>query len=63
MVHMGNGDNVDELASILSCGISSLLLKYLGILLGASYKAKHIWANVIEKIKRCLASWKMIYLS
>jgi hypothetical protein len=29
----------------------------------ASYKAKHIWDGVIEKIKRQLASWKMIYLS
>jgi len=32
-------------------------------LLGASYKAKPIWDGVIEKIKRQLASWKMVYLS
>lgn len=29
----------------------------------ASYKAMSIWDNVIEKIERLLASWKMKYLS
>jgi hypothetical protein len=62
-VLVGNVDNVDVLAGILGCEIASLLLKYLGLLLGASYKAKPIWDGVIEKIKRQLASWKMVYLS
>jgi hypothetical protein len=38
-------------------------LKYLGLLLEASYEAKSNWDSVVEKIKRLLASWKMMYLS
>jgi hypothetical protein len=56
-------DNVFELAGILDCGIVSLPLKYIGLPLGASHKAMHIWDGVIEKIKCRLASWKMLYLS
>jgi hypothetical protein len=37
---MGNANNVARLAGILGRGIVSLLLKYLGLHLGASYKAK-----------------------
>jgi hypothetical protein len=35
----------------LGCRVASLPLKHLGVLSGALYKAKHIWNNVIEKIK------------
>jgi hypothetical protein len=42
LVHVGNVDNVAGLARILGCGVASLPLKYLGLPLGASYKAKHI---------------------
>lgn len=52
-----------ELADILGCGTSSLPLKYLGILLRASFKAKSIWDGIMEKMERWLASWKMMYLS
>jgi hypothetical protein len=31
LVPMGNVDNVDGLAGILACGVTSLPLKYLGI--------------------------------
>jgi hypothetical protein len=55
--------NVDWLASILVCGVSSLPLRYLGLPLGASYKAKSIWDGVVEKIECRLANWKKIYLS
>jgi hypothetical protein len=44
------------LAGILGCGVASLPLKYLGLLLGASYNAKHIWDGITEKIERWLAS-------
>lgn len=60
MVHVGIVENVDELAGILGCTVSSLPLKYLDLLLGASLKAKSIWDGAIEKIERCLASWKMM---
>jgi hypothetical protein len=52
LVLVGNVDNVTGLAGILGCGVMSLPLKYLGLPLGASYKAKHIWDGVIEKIDR-----------
>jgi hypothetical protein len=39
---VGNVEHVEKVASILGYGISSLPVKYLGLPLGASYKAKHI---------------------
>jgi hypothetical protein len=56
LVPVGNVENVVGLAGILGCSVSSLHLKYLGLPLGASYKAKYIWDGVIEKIERRLAS-------
>jgi hypothetical protein len=50
LVPMGNVENVVGLAGILGCGTSSFLLKYLGFPLGARYKAKSIWAGIVEKI-------------
>ena len=35
-------------------------LKYLGLPLGAYYKAKFIWDGIVVKIERRLASWKMM---
>jgi hypothetical protein len=52
-----------RLALILGCGVSTLPVKYLGLSLGASYKAKHIWNGVIEKLEYKLANWKRMYLS
>jgi len=63
LVHVGDVDNMDELAGIMGCGVSSLPLKYLGLLLGAPFKAKSIWDDVVSKIERRLASWKRMYLS
>ena len=60
---MGNVVDVEGLADILGCGVSSLPLKYLGLPLGACYKAKSIWDGVLEKIEWRLASWKQLYLS
>jgi hypothetical protein len=51
---VGNIDHVEGLAGILGCGVFSLPLKYLGLPLGASYKAKHIWGGVIKKIERMI---------
>jgi hypothetical protein len=56
LVLTGNINNVDELANILSFGVSSFPMKNLGLSLGAPFKAKSIWDGVIEKIKRRLAS-------
>jgi hypothetical protein len=48
--------NVDELAGILGCGVSSLPLKYLDLLLGPCFKVKSIWDAVVEKIEYRLGS-------
>jgi hypothetical protein len=63
LVPVGNVDNVDGLVGILGCGVSSLPLKYLGLPLGACYKAKSIWDGAVKKIERQLASWKQKCLS
>jgi hypothetical protein len=60
---MGDVDNMDELARIMGCGVSSLPLKYLGLPLGALFKAKSIWDDVVGKIERWVASWQWMYLS
>jgi len=63
LVPVGNVDNMGELIGILGCGTSYLLLKYLGLPLWASYKAKSIWIVIVEKMERRLDSWKRMYLS
>jgi hypothetical protein len=62
LVSVGNVDNVEGLARILGCRVSCLPMKYLGLLLGASFKAKCIWNGIIEKLKCRLASWKRLYV-
>jgi hypothetical protein len=42
LVLVGYVDNVAGLVGILGCGVVSLPLKYLGLPLGASYKANHL---------------------
>jgi len=42
---------VESLAHILGCRIGSLLMTYLGMPLGASFKSISIWNGVIEKVE------------
>jgi hypothetical protein len=63
LVPVGAVEDVGGLASVLSCRVSSLRLKYLGLPLGASFKAKSIWNGITKKMERCLAGWKWLYLS
>jgi hypothetical protein len=49
LVLVRNIDNVLELARILGYGVASLPLKYLGLPLGASHKAKHIWMALLKR--------------
>jgi len=66
LVPVGNVNNVEGLAGILGYRVSSLPMKYLGLPVGASFKAKSKWdgnRGIIKKIERCLAGWKRIYLS
>jgi hypothetical protein len=48
---VGNVDNVDGLAGIFGCGVSSLPFEYLGFLLGGSYTPESIWNDAIKKIE------------
>jgi len=52
IVPIGEVENVDSLAHILGCRVASLLLTYLGLPLGASFKSISIWNGVIEKVER-----------
>lgn len=47
----------------MGCRVSPLPLKYLGLLLGAPFKAKFIWDIILEKMERRLFDWKRLYLS
>ena len=38
-------------------------MKYLGLPLGARFKSKEIWNPILEKMEKCLAGWKRMYLS
>jgi hypothetical protein len=63
LIPVGSLDDVDQLAGLLGCGTSSLPLKYLGLQLGASFKLKTMWAELVELMARRLAPWKRTYLS
>ncbi|KAF5473466.1 hypothetical protein F2P56_010075, partial [Juglans regia] len=58
---VGDMRNINFLANLLGC--IDLPMKYLGLPLGASFKAKSIWDGVVEKIEKRLSGWKRIYLS
>ncbi|KAF5449264.1 hypothetical protein F2P56_029728 [Juglans regia] len=63
IVPVGVALDVEILATTLGCKISSLPMKYLGLLLGASFKSERIWNDVVERVERRLAAWKRLYLS
>jgi hypothetical protein len=58
LIPVGNVTDVGRLARLLRCGVATLPIKYLGLPLGASFKAKHIWDGILEKMERRMASWK-----
>ena len=60
---IGDVDNMSSLADILSCRIGVLPMTYLGMSLGASFKAIGVWNPIIEKVERLLAGWMKLYLS
>jgi len=63
LVAVGKISYIEGLANILSCNISSLSLRYLGLLLGAPFKSKAIWDGVIKEMEKRLPTWQKIYLS
>ena len=63
MVLVGVVQNITDLANSLCYHIGVLPLSYLGMPLGASYKAVAIWNPILEKLERCLSGWQKLYLS
>jgi hypothetical protein len=63
MIPIGEVENLFYLADILSCRIGALPMSYLGMPLGASFKAVGVWNPIIEKVERRLAGWQKLYLS
>ena len=63
MVPIGEVVGLEDLVKLLSCHVGSLPLEYLGMPLGASYKALGVWNPIIEKIERYLVGWQKLYLS
>ena len=55
LVPVGEVNNIASLAELLGCKIASLPMKYLGLPLGASFKAKSIWDEVVEKVEQRLS--------
>jgi len=52
IIPVGEVGDVDKLANILGCRVSSLPMKYLGLSVGDSYQATSIWNGIIEKMER-----------
>ena len=63
LVPVGVVPCIEEFADILECKTSKLPMKYLGLPLGANFKAKDIWNPIVEKMEQRLVGWKRIYLS
>ena len=63
MVPVGKVGNIEMLANSLDCQVGSLPLAYLGMPLGASYKAVSVWDPILEKMERRLTGWRKLYLS
>ena len=63
IVLVGKVNNLDALANILQCRVSSLPMKYLGMPLGTSFKTISIWNLILEKMEKKLSGWKHLYLS
>ena len=59
---VGDVPSVNVLAGILRCKVK-LSMTYLGLPLGATFKAKAIWNGVLARMEQQLARWKKIYLS
>jgi hypothetical protein len=63
LVAVGEVGNIGSLAEYLGCRVAGLPMKYLGLPLGAAYKATSMWNGVTEQMERRLAGWKKLYLS
>ncbi|GMP93729.1 hypothetical protein CsSME_00043442 [Camellia sinensis var. sinensis] len=63
LIPVGSVPRISMLAAILGCKIVALPTTYLGLPLGASFKAPRVWDGVVDRVQRRLARWKRQYLS
>jgi hypothetical protein len=63
LVAIGELGNIETLADCLGCSVAVLPMKYLGLPLGATYKAMSMWNGVTEQMECWLVGWKKLYLS
>lgn len=63
MVRLGLATTSEDLVSALDCRLLCLLIKYLGLPLGANLKEARMWELVMERFEKRLASWKRALLS
>ena len=56
-------DWVEEMKLVLRCTLDNLLIRYLGIPLGANPKKISTWEPIIEKVQARIAMWKAKFLS
>lgn len=62
LVPVGDVHHLEELADIMGLELSYLRMKYLGLPLGAKFKAKIIRNTILEKMERRQAGRKWLYL-
>lgn len=58
-----NDEELKSFASVLKCKSQKFPIKYLGMPLCVSPRLNSSWKDVIEKVRKRLASWKRRYLS
>ncbi|GMP57626.1 hypothetical protein CsSME_00021626 [Camellia sinensis var. sinensis] len=63
LISVGEVERLLVLVAVLGCKVANLPVTYLGLPLGASFKAKGVWDGVVERVQRHLAGWKRQYLS
>jgi hypothetical protein len=63
IVAIGEVEDIGALATILGCSVVALPMKYIGLPLGASYKATSLWNSVVEQLEHWMAGWMKLYLS
>ncbi|XP_028074743.1 uncharacterized protein LOC114277104 [Camellia sinensis] len=63
LIPVGEVVHLSVLAAILGCKVAQLPVSYLGLPLGATFKGKWVWDEVVDRVQRRLVGWKRQYLS